>query len=272
MLSLLTASVYIDSYSVGTHLECRYAVMAFGIPEYSFPVNDNGIVDTQINQDWIQYLRTNFRSTIGTIPNHYTMDHNNDSNNVTLIEPKTPHLTSVQSPTTACTFLPSVSVVVSEEVQPTMAAKDAATTNPSSLVGTMNQSTPITTTKPATVKQQIKGTKLSSSSFSKDGIATSEITKMDVVFGKGRGLQDLPGNKRFRQMVDVHIEQYSREGQFGKTLLIQKIIYMIRQSGTRFLRQLPNGNWAEVQNDVTIHNKVSNAFRARRKVYWKQPK
>jgi hypothetical protein len=90
-----------------------------------------------------------------------------------------------------------------------------------------------------------------------------EPGRFDVVFGRGRGAQERPGNARFRVLVDMHIEKYERANKFGKTEIANDIIRIIGESSGRFLKKSDGAAW-EVVDDLTVRAKVSHAFRARR--------
>ena len=93
------------------------------------------------------------------------------------------------------------------------------------------------------------------------------FTNMDVLFGRGKGSQNHPGNVRFHRLLDQHIDEYDRASKLGKTALSEKMIKIINQSSGRFLKQDENkGGELEEVDLITAREKVSRAFRARRRL------
>jgi hypothetical protein len=88
----------------------------------------------------------------------------------------------------------------------------------------------------------------------------------DVLLGRGRPIQDRPGNIRFREMLEKHIDYYDRGGRGSKTAVSVFIVHLVHQEGGRFLRELEGGGWAEVDEAAALA-KVNNAFRTRRQAW-----
>lgn len=75
---------------------------------------------------------------------------------------------------------------------------------------------------------------------------------------------DAEGNKRFRNIVDQHIEKYQEaSSKLEKTLAVSSVIDSIREKGGAFVRQNPpdSGKWVEVE-DKLAREKVGQAIRA----------
>jgi hypothetical protein len=85
----------------------------------------------------------------------------------------------------------------------------------------------------------------------------------DILLGRGKPVQDRPGNVRFREMLDKHIDKYDR-GEKGAGFTAY-IVHLVKVGGGRFLVELEDGGWVEV-DEATAREKVSRAFRNRRKV------
>ena len=81
------------------------------------------------------------------------------------------------------------------------------------------------------------------------------------------------GNVYFRQVIELHLEQYNRSNKLQKGQLTANLVKQIKLSGVRFLKQQENsssssstkkknntGWWIEVNDDVA-RGKVSHAFR-----------
>ena len=91
----------------------------------------------------------------------------------------------------------------------------------------------------------------------------------DILFGRGKPIQQRPGNVRFREMIDNHIigEKHDQGGNGGsKYSLTIYIVHLVKEEGGRFLKELEDGGWAEVE-ETAARAKVSHAFRTRRQVY-----
>jgi hypothetical protein len=88
----------------------------------------------------------------------------------------------------------------------------------------------------------------------------------DVLFGRGKTVVEHPGNTRFRQVVDVYMNQYEAAGRLEKTCIAEIIVRMVKDSSGRFLKREDGGEWEEV-DDATARKKVAHAFRNRRKLH-----
>jgi hypothetical protein len=88
----------------------------------------------------------------------------------------------------------------------------------------------------------------------------------DVLFGRGKPIQDRPGNVRFRDIMEWHRPQYDKGEKSEKTVIAADIVRIVKGEGGRFLKQNENGRgWVEV-DDASARVKVSHAFRTRRSV------
>jgi hypothetical protein len=88
----------------------------------------------------------------------------------------------------------------------------------------------------------------------------------DVLFGRGKPIQERPGNVRFREILELHRPQYDKGEKFEKTAITTNIVRIVKGEGGRFLKQNDNGRgWLEV-DDASARMKVSHAFRTRRSI------
>lgn len=87
------------------------------------------------------------------------------------------------------------------------------------------------------------------------------LTDKDVVLGKGRIIQNLPGNIQFRNMVRSLTNKYElASNRIEKTFLTMQVVADIKNSGGRFLKEDAEGEvYVEVPSDVA-RLKVSSAF------------
>jgi hypothetical protein len=86
----------------------------------------------------------------------------------------------------------------------------------------------------------------------------------DILLGRGKPIQERLGNVRFREMLDKHIDKYDRVEK-GAKYYTAYIVHLVKEGGGRFLMELEDGGWVEV-DEATAREKVSRAFRTRRKV------
>jgi hypothetical protein len=88
----------------------------------------------------------------------------------------------------------------------------------------------------------------------------------DILFGRGKPIQDRPANVRFREMLDKNSEKYANGGNGGKAIVSTYIVHLVKEEGGRFLKELEGGGWGEV-DAATAQAKVSQAFRTRRQAF-----
>jgi hypothetical protein len=88
----------------------------------------------------------------------------------------------------------------------------------------------------------------------------------DILFGRGKPIQGRPANVRFREMLDKNSEKYANGGNGGKAIVSTYIVHLVKEEGGRFLKELEDGGWGEV-DAATAQAKVSQAFRTRRQVF-----
>eukprot|EP00980_Cylindrotheca_fusiformis_P018303 scaffold5966_cov118-Cylindrotheca_fusiformis.AAC.28 len=99
-----------------------------------------------------------------------------------------------------------------------------------------------------------------------------EISKMDVVFGRGRGLQKHPGNVRMREIVEKYKTRYHSLNRKGKRKLAIAVHKEISEGGIRFLKKLDNEEiWVIVERLIAIQ-KVTHTLRCRKSVLKKMAK
>jgi hypothetical protein len=84
----------------------------------------------------------------------------------------------------------------------------------------------------------------------------------DVLMGRGKKIEENPGNLRLRHLIEVNGPRYDEASKFEKTVVAEAIMAMIRDIGGRFLKQGEAG-WMEVADD-TARDKISHSFRNQR--------
>ena len=88
----------------------------------------------------------------------------------------------------------------------------------------------------------------------------------DVLFGRGKPIQERAGNVRFRDILELHRQLYDQGEKYEKTAIATDIVRIVKGEGGRFLKQNDNGRgWVEV-DDASARVKVSHAFRTRRSI------
>ena len=82
----------------------------------------------------------------------------------------------------------------------------------------------------------------------------------DVLVGRGKFIQDHPGNFRYRHVIENHMLRYEQSSKrVEKTNLTSEIVQVVKGYGGRFLKQ-ENGGWIEI-DDESARDKVSHSFR-----------
>lgn len=84
-------------------------------------------------------------------------------------------------------------------------------------------------------------------------------TRHDVLTGKGRPIQHHPGNVRFRDIVDQHMDEYNATKKGSKAIVIRKVINAVLESSGRFLAKTKQG-WWQVASDQEARDKVAKLF------------
>ena len=96
----------------------------------------------------------------------------------------------------------------------------------------------------------------------KSGVLPSE---KDILLGRGRNFRNHPGNVRFHRIIEMHEAQYENSSRYGKQLLSDAMLNLVKQDGARFLKKKPGIGWLEV-SDEDSRERVCHAFRNRRLV------
>ena len=99
----------------------------------------------------------------------------------------------------------------------------------------------------------------------KDDCITA-LQPMDVLMGRERLSQSHTGTTRYQCLIDEYRERYDMcEKAIDKTILASAIVMKVKEYGGRFLlRKKGETNWSEA-DDWAAREKVTNAFRGRRK-------
>ena len=98
-------------------------------------------------------------------------------------------------------------------------------------------------------------------------IATTSTTptNIDVVYGRGTGFHNSPGNVLYRREVMRRLDDHTSLTKSEKSQLVRDLIETLWSRGVRFLKKDDDGNWQEVNQQKELHRKVSHCFRTLKK-------
>lgn len=93
----------------------------------------------------------------------------------------------------------------------------------------------------------------------------TELRRNDILLGRGKSLQQYPGNIRMREITERHKEHYHNLKREEKSILMETVYNELIEGGTRFLKKLENENvWVKVDGPIALQ-KVGHALRCRKK-------
>jgi hypothetical protein len=84
----------------------------------------------------------------------------------------------------------------------------------------------------------------------------------DVLLGRGKPLQDNPGNVRYRHFIEQNSERYTTASRHLKTVIAEHLLDAVQARDGRFLKLGDNG-WTEA-DDKEARAKISHSFRSLR--------
>ena len=89
----------------------------------------------------------------------------------------------------------------------------------------------------------------------------NNFTDLDVVNGRGQGIQRLPGNVMFRKLVSAHKRTYALAPKTHKVTVSKGIVTALRQVGTKFLEfDLKTGCYRDIGDEKAV-SKTGQALR-----------
>ena len=92
---------------------------------------------------------------------------------------------------------------------------------------------------------------------------TSIFHDADVLSGRGGGTNVHPGNREFRDLINLHRRSYLKARKNDKPAISRSIVRSIRDAGGRFLKKdEKTGLWLEIGDDAA-REKTSQALRQR---------
>lgn len=96
---------------------------------------------------------------------------------------------------------------------------------------------------------------------SKEGLTFFEDN--DVLSGRGGGTNCHPGNRNFRDLINLHRRAYLKARNNDKSAISRAVVRSIRETGGRFIRKDKNeGLWFEIGDDAA-REKTGQALRQR---------
>jgi len=97
-------------------------------------------------------------------------------------------------------------------------------------------------------------------------VHAEEIAQDDIKLGRGKPLQQHPGNQWFRSLISEEFETYDSLGRREQTGLSREIVARVKREGRRFWKrqETTSDRWIEI-NDDEAREKVAITFRTERK-------
>lgn len=92
----------------------------------------------------------------------------------------------------------------------------------------------------------------------------TDLKKDDIVFGRGRGFQNHPGNLRMRSVIDKYKRHYHSLKRSDKRILVENVYKELVKDGARFLKKVDDEDaWVKVDVPIALQ-KVSHTLRCRK--------
>lgn len=84
-----------------------------------------------------------------------------------------------------------------------------------------------------------------------------------ILFGRGKGTNNRPANRKMRRIIDRYRNEYQSVGRGEKLKLVKRVHEEIVEEGMKFLRQEGENTWVEVEVADAV-KKVGHALRCNR--------
>lgn len=225
----------------GGYTECMYALQTFGIPSQEFPLKvdphtGDVVIDTQEHVQRMEKRRERERRVRaswtaqqacqqGMGGLHHPSFHNSFSSNV------------------------SISTPDEDKMEKNYAVSTTSGSDVDNIID--DNSRPSTSPPP-----------LSCPAVLPDCVGVP--SKKDVLFGRGKSIQNHMGNQRYRQLIEDSYSLYEASKKDQKTHIAEEVIRIIHGSGGRFLRDDGATGWVRVADSNMLRKKVAHAFRGLR--------
>jgi hypothetical protein len=76
---------------------------------------------------------------------------------------------------------------------------------------------------------------------------------LDILCGRGNGVNNTDGNVRYRKLIEQHRAAYVVAARRAKAMIAKRVVSMIHDSGGRFLRRDElKGCWFEIAHEKAV--------------------
>lgn len=118
-----------------------------------------------------------------------------------------------------------------------------------------NETAPARNDEPAKLKSEAPGPAVDQTP------STEAVGENDVLLGRGGATNSHTGNRKFRQIVARHQQEYLKARKRDKVSIARRIVAIVHSNGGRFLKRTDNAqNWVEV-TEKRAQEKTSQALR-----------
>lgn len=80
-------------------------------------------------------------------------------------------------------------------------------------------------------------------------VSSLQYRMSDVLCGRGKSLDDHPGNRDFRAKMRNYCNRYVQAGRREKAMILSLLTNDVVRNGVRFLKKNLTGNWVELDVD-----------------------
>lgn len=225
--------------NIGSHTECRYGLMTFGVPVGTLPIDHDGELDNRCHYlllaKRLSYESKWSKRDSSSINNNLTNNSNSNSN-----QHHHHDTVNVSTTTTRTTTTTTKKTSTDGDIGKASSILDAAQPLPStsSSNGMTGRVEEVSST---TSKVLFNGDMERINTDEHDGDDGGNIYKpapQDVILRRGRVYQSHPGNLRMRQLLDLYREEYDTAPVGEKGIIAMKVVHTIqKESGGRFLEK-----------------------------------
>lgn len=230
----------------GSDLEVQYELQSHGIPIRSCPMDAFGALKRDTLNVWLDKYREieelQQQCEPSPLPFAYSPSNNNSSGNGALYKP------DISSNSNQMNLFSSSQTPITKDSSILYRFEDSKKRTNSNM-----NIDPIPTS-------------FSNSSSPPDSLPkmAAEPTMSDVLFGRGKNIQNHPGNIQFRAWLDGHRAEYDRTPRNKRRRIATELTNIMSASGIRFLKISKDDQWVEC-DAVEAEDKIAQLFRSIRK-------
>ena len=217
-------------------MEIQYKLMSYGIKPNSLPIRPSGENVYKISRNWIETRRSIEQDIEGVGLLHHDSDVRlmpwdgvDELTDESAHEMKTDN-DDYQNSLSELLQMPIMDMI-DHGVDPGVPERVSSATNTISTASSYDMTAPSMPFAPGTRSPLPQG-----EGATGEPSDTLRPGKMDVILGRGKTMHQHPGNVRFRNILEMHKEEYEAAGKYAKTAIAEKILRIIRDSGGRFLQ------------------------------------